>query len=78
MGSTIITKCISNNLIIDPAQTLPLTCSEFIQYVLIPETAIMLILEDREGITYEQAKKINEESTEFGNFVHDVELNDLE
>jgi len=37
----------------------------------------MLILEDRKGISYDDAKKINEESTEFGNFVHDVELDDL-
>jgi hypothetical protein len=60
---------------------------EFIQQVLVPETGIRLILEDRrscsvdggegEGdasISVEEAQAIMLDSVEFGNYVHDIEL----
>lgn len=58
---------------------------EYIQQVLVPETGVRLILEDRrdgvggggegEGeLTVEEAQAIMLDSVEFGNYVHDIEL----
>lgn len=46
---------------------------EYLNQVLIPETAIMLISQDRGGISYEDARKIMEDSLDFGMYVHDIE-----
>ncbi|KAF9143530.1 hypothetical protein BGX30_000219 [Mortierella sp. GBA39] len=58
---------------------------EYIQQVLVPETGVRLILEDRrdgiggggegEGeLTVEEAQAIMLDSVEFGNYVHDIDL----
>ncbi|KAK5808713.1 restriction of telomere capping protein 4 [Linnemannia elongata] len=56
---------------------------EYIQQVLVPETGVRLILEDRRGdgggkvegeLTVEEAQAIMLDSVEFGNYVHDIEL----
>jgi len=46
---------------------------EYIEQVLLPETAIMLISEDFGGISYEEAKNIMEDSIEFGTYMHDAD-----
>jgi len=52
----------------------PLTVTEYINQVLVPEVCIRLISEDFEGITLEEAKGIMRDSVEFGMFLHsDVE-----
>ncbi|KAF8931505.1 hypothetical protein BGZ47_011806 [Haplosporangium gracile] len=59
---------------------------EYIQQVLVPETGVRLIMEDRRGdgggggcesegaLTVEEAQAIMLDSVEFGNYVHDIEL----
>ncbi|KAF9141891.1 hypothetical protein BG015_001099 [Linnemannia schmuckeri] len=59
---------------------------EYIQQVLVPETGVRLIMEDRQGgggsggregegvLTVEEAQAIMLDSVEFGNYVHDIEL----
>ncbi|KAF9094769.1 hypothetical protein BGX23_001614 [Mortierella sp. AD031] len=51
---------------------------EYIQQVLVPETGVRLIMEDRiklrnEIISMEEAQAIMMDSVEFGNYVHDIE-----
>ncbi|KAF9971391.1 hypothetical protein BGZ65_010449 [Modicella reniformis] len=57
---------------------------EYVQQVLVPEAGLRLITEDRlkfrrgalEGsISLEEAREIMMDSVEFGNFMHDIELN---
>ena len=43
---------------------------DFLQEVLVPETALRLILQDKNNITLEEAKKIMEDSGDFGDYVH--------
>lgn len=60
---------------------------EYIQQVLVPETGVRLIMEDRQGfsadggkgegkasMSVEEAQAIMLDSVEFGNYVHDIEL----
>ena len=46
---------------------------EYLNQVLVPETAIMLISQDRGGISFEEARKTMEDSLEFGMYVHDID-----
>lgn len=49
----------------------PLTPIEFIQQILVPETGIRLIRQDRDGkIDLEEAKQIMKESEEYGSIVY--------
>ncbi|CAG8543442.1 21983_t:CDS:2 [Cetraspora pellucida] len=50
---------------------------EYLNQVLVPETAIRLIAEDRGGIALKEAREIMEDSIEFGMYVHDVEEEDI-
>ena len=43
---------------------------EFLQEVLVPETALRLISQDKGNITLEEAKIIMEDSSNFGDYVH--------
>ena len=43
---------------------------DFLQKVLVPETALRLILQDKSNITLEEARKIMEDSGDFGDYVH--------
>ncbi|KAL1921271.1 uncharacterized protein VTP21DRAFT_10987 [Calcarisporiella thermophila] len=53
-----------------PSDTAPQTPIEYLQQVMVPETAVMLIMEDQ-GVGYEEARSIMRESAEFGVCVHD-------
>lgn len=44
---------------------------DYLQEVLAPETAIRLISQDREGISFEEARKIMEDSADFGDYMHE-------
>ena len=55
------------------ALTVPQTVPEYIQEVLIPEIGIRLIQEDFNSITIEEARKIMQDSIEFGNYLYDSE-----
>ena len=44
---------------------------DFLQEVLVPETALRLISQDKGGITLEEARKIMEDSSTFGDYVHE-------
>ncbi|RIB04952.1 hypothetical protein C2G38_2220997 [Gigaspora rosea] len=50
---------------------------EYLNQVLVPETAIRLIAQNQGGITLREARKIMEDSREFGMYVHDVEEEDI-
>ena len=43
---------------------------DFLQEVLVPETALRLISQDKGNITLEEARKIIEDSGNFGDYVH--------
>lgn len=51
----------------------PQSSSQYLYQVLVPETAIRLILEDYENISLDTAKEIMIDSTEFGFYVHNDE-----
>ncbi|CAG8777964.1 9897_t:CDS:1, partial [Racocetra fulgida] len=57
--------------------TKPQNPEEYLSEVLVPETAVRLIAQDRQ-IGLEEAKKVMADSAEFGMYVHDIELEDLE
>lgn len=61
----------TNILTID--MTKPQEPLEYLQQVLVPETAIRLISQDRGGIPLDEAKKVMEDSIEFGMYVHDID-----
>lgn len=63
-----------------PERAHPQKPVEYIQQVLIPETAMRLIQEDRSilqqrDVTLEEAQEVMTSSVEFGGYVHDVEQN---
>ena len=43
---------------------------DFLQEILVPETALRLISQDKGNITPEEARKIMEDSGDFGDYVH--------
>ena len=43
---------------------------DFLQEVLVPETTLRLISQDKGNITLEKARKIMEDSANFGDYVH--------
>jgi hypothetical protein len=43
---------------------------DFLQEVLVPETTLRLISQDKGNITLEEARKIMEDSANFGDYVH--------
>ena len=43
---------------------------DFLQEILVPETASRLISQDRGNIPLEEARKIMEESSDFGNYMY--------
>ena len=43
---------------------------DYLQEVLVPETALRLISQDKGNIPLEEAKKIMEDSANFGDYVH--------
>ena len=53
--------------------TKPQVPLEYLNQVLVPETAIRLISQDRGGISLEEASKTMEDSVEFGMYVHDID-----
>lgn len=55
-------------------KTQPLEPMDYLQEVLVPETAILLISQDRGGdITRDKAIEIMEDSMQFGMYVHDID-----
>ncbi len=46
---------------------------EYLNQVLVPETATRLISQDRGGISLEEAREVMEDSVEFGMYVHDID-----
>ena len=48
----------------------PQSSSQYLDQVLVPETAIRLIVEDFKGISLDIAKEIMFDSVEFGSYVH--------
>ncbi|KAF9131011.1 hypothetical protein BGW39_002373 [Mortierella sp. 14UC] len=79
----VLVKLFLDTNILTHEVTRPQEPIEYIQQVLIPETGVRLILEDRRdfiagegggGISVEEAQAIMLDSVEFGNYVHDVEL----
>ncbi|KAJ3086677.1 hypothetical protein HK102_012719 [Quaeritorhiza haematococci] len=61
--------------ILTSATAHPQSVVEYVQDVLVPETALRLIAKDR-NITLKEAKKVMAESSEFGTFVHDGDSSD--
>jgi len=53
--------------------TKPQAPLEYLNQVIIPETAIRLISQDRGGISLEEARRVMEDSVEFGMYVHDID-----
>ena len=49
----------------------PQSSSQYLSQVLVPETAIRLIVEDYRGISLDVAKEIMVDSVDFGLYVHD-------
>ena len=43
---------------------------DFLQEVLVPETALHLISQDRGNISLEEARKIMEDSSDFGDYMY--------
>lgn len=62
-----------NTNILTMDMTKPQEPVEYLQQVLVPETAIRLISQDRGGISLDEAKKVMEDSIEFGMYVHDID-----
>jgi hypothetical protein len=62
-----------NTNILTMDMTKPQEPVEYLQQVLVPETAIRLISQDRGGIPLDEAKKVMEDSIEFGMYVHDID-----
>ncbi|CAG8845894.1 43268_t:CDS:2, partial [Gigaspora margarita] len=73
--STLSALITSNELTYE--MTKPQSPDEYLNEVLVPEAAIRLIAQDRQ-IGLDEAKKVMEDSVEFGMYVHDIELEDLE
>jgi hypothetical protein len=77
MGASIIYNSLVNLFLktnfLSVDMTNPLYPMEYINQVLVPETAIMLISQDRGGISFEDARKIMENSVDFGMYVHDID-----
>ncbi|KAK3808249.1 MAG: restriction of telomere capping protein 4, partial [Linnemannia gamsii] len=82
-GSTMImealVKMFLETHILTHEVTRPQEPIEYIQQVLVPETGVRLILEDRKdisdaAISMEDAQAIMLDSVEFGNYVHDIDL----
>ncbi|RIB02072.1 RTC4-like domain-containing protein [Gigaspora rosea] len=80
-GSSVIFSTLVSLFIESKRLTLDMTKPqeplEYLNQVLVPETAIRLIAQDRGGITLREARKIMEDSREFGMYVHDVEEEDI-
>ncbi|CAI2180756.1 4049_t:CDS:2 [Funneliformis geosporum] len=62
-----------NTNILTMDMTKPQEPLEYLNQVLVPETAIRLISRDRGGISLEDAREVMESSVEFGMYVHDVD-----
>jgi hypothetical protein len=62
-----------NTNILTMDMTKPQEPLEYLQQILVPETAIRLISQDRGGIPLDEAKKVMEDSVEFGMYVHDID-----
>ncbi len=58
-------------------KTKPLEPFEYISQVLVPETAIILISQDLK-VSLENAREIMNDSLKFGNYVHDIDINNDE
>jgi hypothetical protein len=57
--------------VLTPIKSFPLKPQNYIQEVLVPETALRLILEDIGGnCSFETARKIMIASSDFGDYVH--------
>ena len=54
-------------------KTNPLKPNNYIDQVLAPEIATMLISQDRGNISFEEARSIMKDSLEFGMYVHDID-----
>jgi hypothetical protein len=50
--------------------TFPKNPVDFLQEILVPETALRLISQDKGNITLEEARQIMEDSGDFGDYVH--------
>ncbi|CAB4490616.1 hypothetical protein RhiirA5_474279 [Rhizophagus irregularis] len=70
--STLVSLLMNTN-ILTMDMTKPQEPVEYLQQVLVPETAIRLISQDRGGISLDEAKKVMEDSIEFGMYVHDID-----
>lgn len=45
---------------------------EYIVHVLVPETGVRLIAEDRSILSLVEARKVMQDSVEFGNYMQDI------
>ncbi|CAG8641042.1 11244_t:CDS:2 [Acaulospora morrowiae] len=70
--STLISLFVDSK-ILTTEMTRPQEPLEYLDQVLVPEVAIRLIVQDRGGITFEEARSVMEESMEFGMYIHDIE-----
>ena len=61
----------TNKLTIE--KTNPLRPNDYINQVLAPEIATMLISQDRGNISFEEARRIMKDSLEFGMYLHDID-----
>ncbi|RHZ47323.1 hypothetical protein Glove_585g16 [Diversispora epigaea] len=79
-GSSVIISTLMtlfmNSRLLTTEMTRPQEPLEYLNQVLVPETAIRLIAQDRGNITLDEAREIMEDSMEFGMYVHDVERGD--
>jgi len=66
----------TNKLTIE--ETNPLRPNAYIDQVLAPEIATMLISQDRGNIAFEEARSIMNDSLEFGMYVHDIDNVDVD
>ncbi|KAK3827502.1 MAG: hypothetical protein J3Q66DRAFT_276200 [Benniella sp.] len=81
--SHILAKLFLETNILTRELALPQMPTEYVQHVLVPETGLRLIVEDRTAFTgndqppisLDEAREIMMDSVEFGNYIHDIELN---
>lgn len=50
----------------------PQKMDEYIVHVLVPETGVRLIAEDRSILSLVEARKVMQDSVEFGNYMQDI------
>ena len=72
INNFLVDKLLKTN-ILTIEKTDPLKPNVYINQVLAPEIAIMLISQDRENISFKEARSIMKDSLEFGMYLHDID-----